>query len=335
MLIDHFGDTLCFTYHKDRRKLQMFYSTDIKCTDLAEKLCLTDTIKVCVERLRDECYKFEFHLEGTCNSAEDCNISYETCTASRPQSWERFFNILFPHRTKSLDFQHKCDTIFQIIHYVIQNGKKHNPFHVGLAELFHADSIAKLVIEILNKIGWCISYDELQRIDFGLMKRVMNAIGANRVHVSMSINKRRLIRGAMDNFDHTEVTSSGIGGSHGTILMLFQNQNKNANSPKALSKKPTGSPQNQKSLDKILSRQELIKIGKFGGRGKIPETFSPGVELDLSWKKNEFAKQYRLLIWLGIKTSLPLTMDLTFNLLQQLRAYSIHQHILLLSVPSH
>ena len=40
--------------------------------------------------------------------------------------------------------------------------KKHNLFHVGLAELFHDDSKAKLVIEILNKIGLCISYDELK-----------------------------------------------------------------------------------------------------------------------------------------------------------------------------
>ena len=62
----------------------MFYITDIKCTDVAEKLRSTDTIKVCAERLRDECYKFEFHLEGTYNLPEDCNISYETNTASRP-----------------------------------------------------------------------------------------------------------------------------------------------------------------------------------------------------------------------------------------------------------
>ena len=98
----------------------------------------------------------------------------------------------------------------------------------------------------------------------------------------------------MDNFDHTEVTSSGIGGIHDTIVMLFQNQNENENSPKALSKKITVSQQNQKSLDKFLPCQELIKMGKFGGRGKIPETFSPGDEIDLSWRKNESAKQYRL-----------------------------------------
>ena len=61
--------------------------------------------------------------------------------------------------------------------------------------------------------------------------------------VSLSINKKTLIDGTMDNFDHTEVTSE-IGGSHDTILMLFQNQKENENSPKALSKKPTGSSQN-------------------------------------------------------------------------------------------
>ena len=100
----------------------------------------------------------------------------------------------------------------------------------------------------------------------------------------------------MVNFDHTEVKSSGIGGSHDTILVLFQNQNENETCPMALSKKPTGSPKNQDSLYKTLPCQELIEMGKFGGRGKIPEKFSPGDEIDLSWKKNQFAEQYRLWI---------------------------------------
>ena len=161
------------------------------------------------------------------------------------------------------------------------------------------------MIEILNKIGLCISYDELERIDFGVMKRVINAAGSNRVPVSLSIDKKTLIHGGMDNFDHTEVISSGIGGSHDAILMLFQNQNENENSQKTLSKKPTGSPQNPKSLDKILPCRELMKMGKFGGRGKIPETFSPGDGIDLPWKNNEFAKQYRLWILTQYKDKSP------------------------------
>ena len=218
----------------------------------------------------------------------------------------RFFNILFPHRTKSVNIQRNCDTIFQVIHYVTHYGKKHSPFHVGLVELFHDDSRVKLVIGFLNKIGLYISYDELQRLDIGLMNRVMNVTGSNRVPVSFSIDKKTLIYGAMDNFDHTEVISSGIGGSHDTILILFQNQNENENSPKARSKKPTGSLQNQKSTDKILPCQEIIKMGKFGVRGKIPETSSPGDEMNLSWKKNQFAEQYRLWILARYKDKSPL-----------------------------
>ena len=36
-----------------------------------------------------------------------------------------------------------------------------------------------------------------------------------------------MINYVMDNFDHEENTSSGIGGSHDTIPMLFQNGNDN------------------------------------------------------------------------------------------------------------
>ena len=45
-----------------------------------------------------------------------------------------------------------------------------------------------------------------------------------------------------------------------------------------------------------LPCHELIKMGKFGERGKIQETFLPSNEIDFSWKKNEFTKQYRLWI---------------------------------------
>ena len=41
-----------------------------------------------------------------------------------------------------------------------------------------------------------------------------------------------------------------------------------------------------------LSRTD--KIGKFVRRGKISEKLSPGDEINFLWKKNEFAKQYRL-----------------------------------------
>ena len=45
----------------------------------------------------------------------------------------------------------------------------------------------------------------------------------NRVPVSLNINPTSIVHGVTDNFDRDENTSSGIGGGHDTILMLFQN----------------------------------------------------------------------------------------------------------------
>ena len=74
------------------------------------------------------------------------------------------------------------------------------------------------------------------------MNRIINTAGSNRVPVSLPFNdddNESELHGSMDNFDHEEATSSGIGGSHDTILMLFQNSNKVENTQKILSKKPT------------------------------------------------------------------------------------------------
>ena len=64
---------------------------------------------------------------------------------------------------------------------------------------------------------------QLERVDVGLAHCTINAAGSHRVPIPPSIFPSVLIHGAMDNFDHEENTSSGIaGGSHDTILMLFQ-----------------------------------------------------------------------------------------------------------------
>ena len=53
-------------------------------------------------------------------------------------------------------------------------------------------------------------------------QQLINLVGPCRVPVPENINCSSIIYGAMDNFDHEENTSSVIGGSHDTILVLFQ-----------------------------------------------------------------------------------------------------------------
>ena len=79
----------------------------------------------------------------------------------------------------------------------------------------------------------------------------------------------------MDNFDHEENTSSGIGGSHDTILVLFQKSDE-IKINEEISLKPediaTLSP-NKGSLSHVLDCQKLIKRGKFSNCANIPGDF--------------------------------------------------------------
>ena len=58
-------------------------------------------------------------------------------------------------------------------------------------------------------------------------------------------------------------------------------------------------------MNKYISKLLVRNFGKVGVRGKIPEAFPPSDEMDLSWKKNEFAKQCRLWILAQYKDKSP------------------------------
>ena len=76
-------------------------------------------------------------------------------------------------------------------------------------------------------------------------------------------------------------------------------------------------------------------MGKFGGRGKIPETFSPGDGIDLPWKNNEFAKQYRLWILTQYKDNSPIDNEPHIPSFAAVKSLLDSSTFLLLRVPLH
>ena len=75
----------------------------------------------------------------------------------------------------------------------------------------------------MNRLGLCMSYDELKRIDIRLVTRSIESTEENRVPVRENIENPIVIQGAMDNFDNEESTQSGIRSSHDMVLILFRN----------------------------------------------------------------------------------------------------------------
>ena len=71
MLIDHYGDEICFSYPKGRQKAQMFFSAKVKSVDIAETLRLNDNIKSCAKNLREERRNYDFGLNNSYCSSVD------------------------------------------------------------------------------------------------------------------------------------------------------------------------------------------------------------------------------------------------------------------------
>ena len=94
-------------------------------------------------------------------------FSYYQLIKSRPAGWEILFNTIFPHRQKSDNVKRKTNVIFQIIFKVvhISRNQKTPMHHVSLCETIHDVCRSKKLIEIL---GLCMSYNELERIDMEL-----------------------------------------------------------------------------------------------------------------------------------------------------------------------
>ena len=184
--------------------------------------------------------------------------------------------------------------IFPIIYYIIHNGKQKTTFHISLTGVIHDTCRSKTLIQIMNRLGLCISYDEMEKIDTGLAQRTINTAGVNRTPIPSTIKNNVLLHGAMDNFDHDENTPSGIGGSHDTILMVFQNDQNNSNEKSAeISQMPENFPSNKRALDCILPCQKLLG-GKFAGRGTILESFTPSKDIDFNLLNNHFEKEHNL-----------------------------------------
>ena len=273
-LIDKFGDNICFTYPKDRKKSQMFFSANIRSTDIAETLRHTNPLKACAEDLRSECHSYDLGLKGSFHSAENLSISYSNYRKHRPTAWSYFFDSLFPNRTKSEHIMRKCDTIFQIVFNTVHNGESKTPLHVSLTESVHDTCKSKNLIQILNRMGLCMSYDELQRIDMGLAQRTIDLAGDCRVPLPPVIQDGVMLHGAMDNYDNNESTLSGIGSSHDTIMMLFQNTKEISSEQIEMNKLPDGLSIGRRALEHILDCQKIVRSGKFSRRATVPSDFN-------------------------------------------------------------
>ena len=191
----------------------------------------------------------------------------------------------------------KANAIFQIIHNLVNDSLQKAPLHVALSQTIHDTCKSKRLITIANRLGPCSSYHDLARIDTGLAKHTIALAGPHRVPVPPSILQGSLIHGAMDNFNYEEHTFSGIGSSHDTILMLFQNNyNPSENQEVATFSTKTLFEQtgNCRSLEDAMNCQRLKFSNRHSDRATISSSFIPALPIDWNSTVDALDELYRL-----------------------------------------
>ena len=115
LLIERFGDQNCFTYRNDYTKPEMFFSSAITSSNMAEVIRNVDPVTECAKSLRHECKEYDFRLDKAYCDADDLKCSFGIYTRNRPKTWDIFFKNLIDSTVLSKKRQRVCDSVFQLI----------------------------------------------------------------------------------------------------------------------------------------------------------------------------------------------------------------------------
>ena len=112
--------------------------------------------------------------------------------------------------------------IGQDILHSATHGRIKTPKHVGLAMSVRHLTGSKQLITMLNRMGHCSSYDEVEAVDTSLAMEVLAKSETTGVVIPSNIVPGGFIQAAADNNDINEETLDGKQTTHATTIVLFQ-----------------------------------------------------------------------------------------------------------------
>ena len=145
------------------------------------------------------------------------------------------------------------------------------PLHVSLAQSIHDKCRSKQLVQILNNLGMCVSYDEMLRMDYNLVDRLIRSCGENKVPLPESITSTSTISASMDNFDHIKNSKSGKDSSRDTAMKLFQNNEGKEEKISQLNNKLNDLIKKRSITEKL--KCQMIETFLKTKRGQIPSDF--------------------------------------------------------------
>lgn len=247
LLTNHFGNKIRFSQPKQVNRSVLFFSSDVTTETMAETIRATDPIRQCAEMIRQSLLEVDFDLQDRFCDAGDLKRSMKSTEI--PDPLLKFLGYLFHFDVStfnacsmneellavredeivstddtpgiSVSRVRQMQGLFQIMYYDLFRGRKKTPLHIMNSQAIYDSCKSASLITSFNRFGLCSSYDELMRHHNDMALYTVES-GHETVPFPSHFEKSMYTIAAFDNFDHDESTLSGMGGSHDTVTVLFQ-----------------------------------------------------------------------------------------------------------------
>ena len=305
LLTKKYGESLKFSVPKEANKSVMIFLDKFSAGEMADTIRASDPISQCAEIMRNELQQVNFGLGDKFCDSYDLDSSWKNITIPEPVL--NFSSILLNfkmddfeeskiHTSKTLsETKHrKVISLYQIMAYMVQNGKQRTPLHVVNGQAIHEACKSKTLITCFNHLGLSVSYDEIRRYHNDMASLVVETSQGN-VPIPSHFSSKAFTLAAFDNFDHEESTLSGIGGTHDTVTVLFQDKSPHVN------KKPNISESavihGSKVFKSELPCQVLKEFTKPSKKAGLHEDFTVADELFMMDEKEYTPLKLKDMAW--------------------------------------
>ena len=112
----------------------------------------------------------------------------------------------------------------QDIIHAATNSQVKTPKHVGLAVTIHHLTGSKEVVTLLNRMGHCSSYDDVEIVNTAWAREMVARSQQTGVVILSNITAGPFVQFAVDNNDFIEETLDGKQTTHATTLVVYQRQ---------------------------------------------------------------------------------------------------------------
>ena len=154
----------------------------------------------------------------------------------------------------------------QDIVYMSTHSRMKTPKHVGLAVTLHHLTGSKQLVALLNKMGHCTSYDDVEIINTSLAREISARSEEHGVVVPSNISPGVFIQCAADNNDLNEETLDGKQTTHATTIVVYQRE---PFGPKLPRKPLADHSTKRRSLGSSVPTQTIHDFGVHGRRPQV------------------------------------------------------------------